>query len=109
MALSHIKLAILVLSSLVSLSMGEIIALANGYASGAWSSQIAYFSGWTAGQPDSVAYVDTPTGTTVQWEGRPVSATFGDGNIFTSHIRPGDTAEYAYGGSGKNNAKSFSC
>jgi hypothetical protein len=37
MALSHIKLAILVLSSLVSLSMGEIIALANGYASGAWS------------------------------------------------------------------------
>ncbi|KAF2467622.1 uncharacterized protein BDR25DRAFT_233806, partial [Lindgomyces ingoldianus] len=99
----------LLLSSVVI--AGEVIWLSNCQNSqGIKSSQIAYHSNPRNGDyPQSIATVPTSWDQAVNWEGRTVSATFQDGNVFTSHINSGQVAEYGYAGSGENSASSFTC
>ena len=95
---------------LLALVKAEIIILANCQSSsGSWSSQIAYYKDWATGQPDSVAKISAASGGTATWEGREVSATFADGNTFTSHIRSGDIGEYRYAGPGENAWSAYAC
>jgi hypothetical protein len=95
---------------LFSLSLAESIILANcADASGSLSSQIAYFNGPAGGSPDAVAVVLTNLGTTVIWEGRDVSATSADGNVFTSKIRGKSISDYIYVGPDQNSVSTFSC
>ncbi|ORY14598.1 hypothetical protein BCR34DRAFT_229324 [Clohesyomyces aquaticus] len=104
------KVAILAFFSSIPYTLGETVVLANCQGnSGKWS-EIAYYSGGPTGNPNAIVVVPGTSGGTVWWEGRSVSATFTDGNVFTSHIR-GDSSipEGGYAGPGENLYQGFNC
>ena len=94
-------------------NQNEHVILANCVdASGIKYSEMAYFSSQPSSQspptPETIAYLNTPFNTDVIWAGSSVSATFPDGDIFTSNVQtaanPGD-----YAGPGSNSLGGFNC
>ncbi|KAH6668729.1 hypothetical protein B0J14DRAFT_149370 [Halenospora varia] len=86
----------------------DTIVLANCKNNGIPSSKIAWFPNEINGSPGAIAPVHTDSGQTVFWEGAQVTATFPDGNYFTTNI-PRSVNNNEHAGTGSNKFLQFEC